>query len=920
MLDLGLIAFANPWLLLAAAALPILWLLLRVTPPAPKRLAFPAIRFLVGLESREETPVKTPWWLVVLRTLALTLLILGLAKPVINPDERLYGSGPLILVLDDGWAAAPGWSRRIAAAERLLAQAQREGRIAAIVTTAAQADTSDEAVPLLLPASKARQSLTGLKPKPWPVARKAALERIEAMTFEGTAQVVWLSDGQGGEETAEDLLAFARALQQLGRLDVLDDGAAASARLVRPPENTGQGLTARVERAAAGTNETVRLLGVGVEGEILSNSTLVFEEGETVAETQLDLPAELRNRITQLRIENEQGAGAVLLMDERWRRRPVGLISEGSRTGVQPLLSGSYYLRKALDPFTELRTGATPDLLSRELAVLILTDDAQVEDPSLLENWVRRGGLLVRFAGPRLAENPEGLLPVALRGRDRVLGGALTWNAPVTLGDFVADSPFHGLEVPDDVVVRRQVLAEPALDLQRKTWAVLADGTPLVTADRFGEGWVVLFHVSANTYWSNLPLSGLFVEMLRRLLEVSQGVVTQDANETLQPLTTLNGFGVLTNAPTYAAAVAAEDLSRAGSIGPSRPPGYYGTEGLRRALNLGGSLQPLHGLPSLPDGIVLRDYAASGELDMGPWLIALATALLLADFVLSLWLRGHLSRPEASGSVTVTTLFILALLPAVAAITATPANAQTLGDDARALEATLSTRIGYVLTDIPEVDATSATGLSGLTRVLHLRTSIEAGAPLPIDIELDELAFFPLLYWPVLPDQESLSPVAREKLKAYLDNGGTVLFDLRDPTAGARITGQVSNAERSLRQLLAGVKIPPLIPLPPDHVLTKAFYLMQDFPGRYAGGTLWVEGTEGRDQDGVTSVVIGANDWASAWAVDRLGRPLYPVVPGGERQRELAYRFGVNLVMYALTGNYKADQVHVPFILERLGQ
>ena len=103
-------------------------------------------------------------------------------------------------------------------------------------------------------------------------------------------------------------------------------------------------------------------------------------------------------------------------------------------------------------------------------------------------------------------------------------------------------------------------------------------------------------------------------------------------------------------------------------------------------------------------------------------------------------------------------------------------------------------------------------------------------------------------------------------------------------------------------------------------MLTKSFYLMQDFPGRFTGGALWIGTAEGRVNDGVASVMVGSNDWAGAWAISEFGRPLYAVVPGGERQRELAYRVGVNLVMYALTGNYKADQVHVPFILERLGQ
>ena len=131
-----------------------------------------------------------------------------------------------------------------------------------------------------------------------------------------------------------------------------------------------------------------------------------------------------------------------------------------------------------------------------------------------------------------------------------------------------------------------------------------------------------------------------------------------------------------------------------------------------------------------------------------------------------------------------------------------------------------------------------------------------------------------------------------------------------------------------MRRLLGKLDLPPLEALPPDHVLTKTFYLLSDFPGRWDGAPVWVQALppgnpdEGpvRGGDSVSPVIIGGNDWAAAWAVDGQGRPLVDVSPGGERQRELAIRFGINVVMYALTGNYKTDQVHVPAILERLGK
>src|SRR5437764_8444867 len=202
MLALGSFAFAAPWLLVALAALPVIWWLLRVTPPAPRRISFPAIRLLLGLRPREETPARTPWWLILLRTVLAGLVILGLAHPLLNPQTRLPGDGPVALVIDDGWAAARDWSRRQTAAIDALAEAEREDRQIVLVTTAPLA--SDEAAPRLAPirAADARAAVQALRPKPWPADRKAALARLEAMPLPQGSAALWLSDdvddGNGG--------------------------------------------------------------------------------------------------------------------------------------------------------------------------------------------------------------------------------------------------------------------------------------------------------------------------------------------------------------------------------------------------------------------------------------------------------------------------------------------------------------------------------------------------------------------------------------------------------------------------------------------------------------------------------------------------------------------------------------------------
>ena len=180
-----------------------------------------------------------------------------------------------------------------------------------------------------------------------------------------------------------------------------------------------------------------------------------------------------------------------------------------------------------------------------------------------------------------------------------------------------------------------------------------------------------------------------------------------------------------------------------------------------------------------------------------------------------------------------------------------------------------------------------------------------------------DLSLYPLLYWPITADAQAPVGRAGDGAERLHGHGGIILIDTRDSGSGA---GFAPGTDEALKRVAHGLVIPPLAPLSSEHVLARAFYLLNEFPGRFTGDTVWVQRDQDRTNDSVCPVIIGGNDWAAAWAVDAHGRNPYAVIPGGQRQRTLAYRFGVNLVMYALTGNYKGDQVHVPAILQRLGQ
>jgi len=905
MLSLGPLAFAAPWLLLGLAALPALWWLLRVTPPAPKRVRFPALRLLLGLIPSEETLAKTPLWLILLRTVLAALVILALAQPLLNPRARIAAGGPLILAVDDGWAAARHWDAHRAALDDLIDQGAREGREIVLLPTAPVPGGGAAGDLSLLRPADAHAQAAALQPRPWPVDRAAALARLGRLGLAGAAEIVWLSDGIDHGDAHD----FAAGLQQLGPVRVMAESGNDLPRLLQPADPDDKDLTALALRADPALPESLSVRAIGEDGRLLARQEISIPAGEKQALVRLTLPSELRNRATAIEIEGESSAGAVLLLDERWKRRPVGVLAP--RAAAQPLLSGAYYLEKALSPFSEVREGDAATLLAGGVAVLALPDTApQTEaEKQAIVKWLNDGGTVLRFAGQHLAEQTEDdLLPVQLRRGGRTLGGALSWEQPEKLAPFAADSPFAGLAIPDDVTVSRQVLAEPTLDLASKTWARLADGTPLVTAEHRGKGWLVLFHTTADPEWSNLAISGLMVEMLRRIVALSEGI-SGEADKPLPPVETLDGFGRLHAAPASVAIIAAGGFATA-QAGPRTPPGFYGTVDARRALNLGPAVRGLAPLPELPPGIARESYARGVEIDFRPLLLALALLLLLADLAVGYALRGLLPKPKwrrrGAGAGALLACAIFAAAPARAA-----------GDDF-AIKATSELHLAYVLTGIPEIDQESKQGLAGLSNVLNQRTAVEAAQPMGVDIEKDELIFFPLLYWPVAEGQRPPSAQAIARVQRYLNTGGMILFDTRDQDEGTPLSAAA--AQQRLKRLAAGLEIPPLVPVPPDHVLTKSFYLMEDFPGRWTGGQLWIEPTGATVNDGVANIVVGGNDWAGAWAVDQRGRPLFPVVPGGEPQREMAYRFGVNLVMYALTGNYKTDQVHVPAILERLGQ
>ena len=932
MTALGPFLLGAPWALAALVALPLIWWVLRATPPAPKNVELPSLRLLDGAVPVEETPSRTPWWVWLIRTLAVLAAILGLSQPVYAPGARsgeTAEQGPILIVVDNGWPAAPRWNELTNAASATLDAGDRDTAVHMLLTAPQQLNP-DPAVRL----SKADlgKRIGTLQPQPWGSDRADALKRLDASGLK-PARIFWASDGLedgGGTAFAADLAARAP-------LTVFAAPAEGPVAITGLSAET-DAVTVRLARADARGMARAFVSAQTRDGSAIASGEVVFAAGETQAAAEFEIPAAALARVARFNVTGRSGAGTVWLWDSVDRTRRAGLVDAG--TAAQPLLSDMHYIRKALEPFASISSGDIETVVATSPDAIILSDVGQIPaaDVEILTKWVEDGGALIRFAGPRLAAQGDELLPVGLRRSSRALGGTLAWEEPQGLAAFAETSPFFGLPIPEDVRVRQQVLATPDPELSLKTWARLSDGSPLVTADARGSGMLILFHVTAGPDWADLAYSGLFEQMLRRAITAGRGEAIEDTEGTYMPQLTLDGFGRLAGASANAAPIKAAEFN---TTVPSEihPPGLYQGPAGTRALNAGAGAEP-ELIREWPASARLLGDAEARSLRLAGPLLGFAAALLALDLFIALFVAGRLraflpKRRAANIALGFAALAAVSLavperalaqydyqlmpdgsyrsVSTESLVVPLPGN----GAPQKQVAAALEMRLAYVETADNALNARTRAGLIGISNILLMRTSVEPAEPHALNLETDALELYPLIYFNVPGNAAPLSDKSVQRLNAYLRSGGALLIDTRaGETAGSQTD------VTSLETLLEGLDVPPLQPVPQNHVLSRSFYLINDFPGRFAGRRLWIEqvGDAAAPRgDGVSRLFIGDADWASAWAVDENGRDLYSV-DGGAEQRETARRFGVNLVMYVLTGSYKDDQVHIPALLERLGE
>ncbi|GAA5109488.1 DUF4159 domain-containing protein [Bartonella jaculi] len=929
-------SFGAPLLLLGFFSLPVIWWLLRVTPPLPRKEPFPPLHFLPKASNQQEAANHTPWWLLLLRLTIAALTIIALAQPTWNQKPiTLSQSQPLALIIDNGWASAKEWKKRVTVAENLLTQAEKHQKNVYFLATA-ENDTPNIG---LLPAKTVKQHLTHLHPRPWPVNRVRTLKKLIEITKGEPLDIAYLSDGL---QTDKDDQAFALIEQLKPKTFLWYLADISDLTGITAIENHNGDMVARVIRATTHGETAVALNLYDLNSQLLGRFTTNFLDGETTTLVPFNLPLELRNDIAWIKIENHAHAAATFLSDSHNRVNRVALLSPNINEMTQPLLSPFYYIIKALQGHTQLITAGGKELsidiahlLKQNPSVFIMGDIVNMskEAEKKLSDFVNKGGTLIRFAGENLsaAEHHDSLLPVPLRPGKRLLGSIMSWAKPQKLAPFAKNSFFFALPFPEDVTVSRQILAEPSSDLFEKTWLSLADGTPLITAASHGKGKLIFIHVAPDPTWSNLPLSVFFAQMLQKLITLSayenQNPTHVEKTALQTPWQTLTADGQLQTPPSYVVPLVI-DAQNPPVASYHTPPGFYGFKNNLYALNLLNHSSRLVQQSSLPASLneSSLSYDTKEKHLSGP-LLGLAILLFAFDNFLILWMGGTFFLNRRNNML----LFLPLIIGLITLFSYSPiVHAQGLENyDETIVKAAGATHLAYVVTNNHEIDTTSKSGLETLSQFIAERTMLSPGSVIALDLDKDELAFYPLIYWPIdanspLPTQKSL-----EKINTFMKHGGTVLFDTRDQiNANLNLEGAATPATQRLRTILKELNIPAIEPASTDHVIARSFYIMPDFPGLYRGSPLWVESSSMKKKnensfatgDNVSSLLITANNFSGAWALDEKGMWKYPLIPHDPMQRLWAFRAGLNIVIYVLTGNYKADQIHVPALLERFNK
>lgn len=854
------LAFARIWVLAALLVLPLLWWLLRLTPPRPKRILFGAFPLLKGLVADQQITARAPIWLWVLRLGMAAIVILAASGPHWQSDQGEEGNNdgaPLILITDDDAAAAASWPWLQSQAQHVLADAALHHQPVLWLTSTTKQQGS------LQLASEVAARLHDYHPKPLLADLAGLTAQLTNNMVAPDANIVWLSSGAYTDFPAD----LQDALENYGSLTVLTPPPAMA--WIREWRNN----TLTLQRLTVEGGRQGQLVWLDGQGHPLGSQNFDWQLGQASLHVQAVMPAGKQHQVHGVRLAGQNHAGAVWLMDPPGLP-PVGIVGEAQSSGT-PLLNPVYYLNNALRTLgQQAPIGSLTTLLGQHLPALILPDVAlTAAEQKTLQEYVQQGGLLIRWLGPvsLAAAHTDHLYPLSFLPDVRQAQSLTAQGGALHAARWPAASPLQDIKLPVDLTFTQMLNLKPAND-QGQIWAQLQNQMPWIAAQQMGKGKLIAVYTTATPEWSNVAITGLMPELLAGLLRQAGQTENADTPNDIQLVLrqAVNESGQLMPPATSSTITRAQNGAL--QITQQTLPGLYRGQNDQVFLNLGAQWQTLRVFQRWPDNTNF-DYttAPSVDQDLGIYLWLLAFLLFLLDSCLTLGMRGMLPNLfNRKNNMNAAGLVLVLLL-------------------AHPVHATEGVNLAYIRDNAAD---TLPAVLQIVQEALNSRTTAVLGPPTAIDPATTNLAPFPIVFW--APTHAApLSDTAAQAIQQYLEKGGLLLlFAPDDP--------------KILTTVTQNLRLPALQTAPASHVLWRSFYLIQPDQLPNNAQEIWLDQAAIAHSAQIAHVIILPSSLLNGFGE----------LSDGEGESSI--RLLINCMIYALTGDYKTDQVHLPYILKRI--
>jgi Domain of unknown function (DUF4159) len=629
------------------------------------------------------------------------------------------------------------------------------------------------------------------------------------------------------------------------------------------------------------------------------NNKLIASFNLKKQEQNLELPKNLARATNYFKIKNQSNAGAIYFIDGA-NRRPI-IMTQKADNNEQPLLSDTHFINAALNSIGDIVDFNIFEIEKTKPNAIIFGDISgfTISETFALNQYLRQGGNIIRFLGPKSLNNEKSdflTAPISLEPHIISSGFAVE---KTQIKEFEANSIFKHIKIPNDINIQQTILFKNGSNPD-KILISLSDGAPLLSQKIMNGGKLYMFHTSAAPIWSDIGLSNLQLDFLKAILANAQtkgpsADILEDGIA-MRPSLLIGVDGAILKSFNNLKPIFTPILPQI-SANNEQKPGIYEANGASYTLNFGTN-QPQLSLQAKPSDFV--EFAKPTQIiSLDKYFYALGLLLLIGDILINL-LRDFKFKSLKKLRFLALVIFALFLYPNIS-------KAQEIGQKSDDL------RLSYLQTQDAKTNEQARVGLLGLARELQKRTNVEPHSIIEINPDKDDLAKQPIIYWLLPPNPAPLSENAKLKLNNFMRHGGILFIDTRGKGMDKK------RAQALLQNSLNGMVIPPLEKVPLNHVLGKSFYLLNNFSGFYQNSNLWVESSASSNQsanDGVSPIIISDGDFARAWAqsnhLAKYG------LNDDNITREMPYRVGINIYLYALSGQYKTDQVHIRTLLNRI--